>query len=261
MRTIWRASAAAAILSLVSAASLAADIRVAVNQANPPYEFEDKNGVLTGFEVEVIDAVAQRLNKSVEYSSMPFNMLFAAVQSGRADIALGGITITPKRLESVAFTQPFIDSNQCITTLSKGDITRIEQLSGHDLGVITGTVGEIWASKALEENGFKEIRRYDGNIEPMMDLASGRTSATVNDCPITAWYIKDKPQFTIIYEVSTGDKNALMLPKNSPILTEIDGELTRMKADGTLAAIYKKWFSIDAGVDSSTVKVEPIPKL
>ncbi|BEG74748.1 substrate-binding periplasmic protein [Achromobacter xylosoxidans] len=260
MKVIWRASAAAAILSLASATSLAADIRIAVNQANPPYEFEDPKVGLTGFEVEVVNTVAKRLKKSVEYSSMPFNMLFAAVQSGRADIAIGGITITAKRLESVAFTQPFIDSNQCVTAMAKGGITRIEQLKGRDLGVITGTVGEIWASKALKENAFKEIRRYDGNIEPMMDLASGRTSATVNDCPITAWYIKDKPQFAIIHEVSTGDRNALMMPRNSPILGQIDGELARMKADGTLAAIYEKWFSATPGENSSTVKTEPIPK-
>ena len=99
---------------LAATASLAADLRVAVNQGNPPFEFEDRNGKLTGFEVEVIQAVAQRLNKSVEFSSMPFNMLFAAVQSGRADVALGAITITAKRLENVAFTQPIIDSNQCV---------------------------------------------------------------------------------------------------------------------------------------------------
>ena len=130
MNSTWTTPAMAACLSLAATASLAADLRVAVNQGNPPFEFEDRNGKLTGFEVEVIQAVAQRLNKSVEFSSMPFNMLFAAVQSGRADVALGAITITAKRLENVAFTQPIIDSNQCVAALSDGPVKRVEQLKG-----------------------------------------------------------------------------------------------------------------------------------
>ncbi|UMZ14405.1 amino acid ABC transporter substrate-binding protein [Pseudomonas sp. MPFS] len=249
----------AVVLALASLTSQAASIQVVVNQANPPYEFEDSNGVLTGFEVDVVKTVAQRLNKGVEFSSMPFNMLFASVQSGRADIAIGGITITAKRLENVAFSQPFIDSNQCVTTLAKGDVQGIAQLEGRDVGVITGTVGEIWASKAQKERAFNDIRRYDGNIDPMMDLASGRTSATINDCPITAWYIKDKPQFKIIHEVATGDKNALMLPRNSPLLEQVNQEIGRMKADGSMAGLYRKWFNAQAHADSSTVKIEPIP--
>ncbi|MBC2659569.1 amino acid ABC transporter substrate-binding protein [Pseudomonas sp. MSSRFD41] len=249
----------ALVITFCSLTCHAASLQVAVNQANPPYEFEDSSGVLTGFEVEVVEALAQRLNKNVEFSSMPFNMLFASVQSGRVDIAIGGITITAKRLENVTFTQPFIDSNQCVTTLAKGTIRDVSQLAGKDVGVITGTVGEIWASKAQKEQGFNEIRRYDGNIDPMMDLASGRTSATVNDCPITAWYIKDKPQFTIIHQVATGDKNALMLPRNSPLLSQLNQEISRMKTDGSLAGIYRKWFNTQAQAHSSTAKIEPIP--
>ena len=259
MNSIWTTPAVAACLSLAATASLAPDLRVAVNQGNPPFEFEDRNGKLTGFEVEVIQAVAQRLNKSVEFSSMPFNMLFAAVQSGRADVALGAITITAKRLENVAFTQPIIDSNQCVAALSDGPVKRVEQLKGRDVGVITGTVGEIWAARSQQEHAYKEIRRYDGNIEPMMDLASQRTAASINDCPIMAWYIRDKPQFSIIHEVMTGDRNALMLPKASPLLDAINQEIGRMKTDGSLPGLYRKWFNAEAGPQSSTVKIEAIP--
>lgn len=63
--------------------SHAADISVASNSGNVPFEFEDKNGKTVGFEVDLINLVAAKLNKSVEFTSMPFNALFSAVQSGR----------------------------------------------------------------------------------------------------------------------------------------------------------------------------------
>ena len=135
----------------------------------------------------------------------------------------------------------------------------MEQLKGRDVGVITGTVGEIWAARSQQEHAYKEIRRYDGNIEPMMDLASQRTAASINDCPIMAWYIRDKPQFSIIHEVMTGDRNALMLPKASPLLDAINQEIGRMKTDGSLPGLYRKWFNAEAGPESSTVKIEAIP--
>ena len=104
----------------------------------------------------MIQAVAQRLNKSVEFSSMPFNMLFAAVQSGRADVALGAITITANGSRTSRSPSPSsIPTSawpRCRTVPSSA------WSKGRDVGVITGTVGEIWAARSQQEHAYKEIR-------------------------------------------------------------------------------------------------------
>lgn len=101
MKTIILSAATALLLS--SAAGHADELKVATNQGNVPFEFENAEGKTVGFEIDMINEVAKRLDKTVSVTPMPFNSLFSAVQSGRADVALAATTITKKRLESVSF--------------------------------------------------------------------------------------------------------------------------------------------------------------
>lgn len=234
-------------------------INVATNIANPPFEFQDGAGTLMGFEVDLVNMIGEKLGKTAEFQEMPFQSLFAAVQSSRSDVAIGSITITPKRLESVAFTQPFYDADQCLTVASASGIKGTEGLEGKSVAVITGTTGEIWANDNEAKLKFGSIARYDGNQDPMLDIATGRVDGLVHDCPIDAYYIKDKPQFAIVATIPTQEQFGLMMPKNSPLLEEIDGVISDLKKDGKLAELHKKWFGIDAAADSSTVTVLPMP--
>ena len=108
--------ASLAMGGLVSASS-AADLTVGANIGNVPWEFQDASGEIVGFEVDLVNEVAKRLGKTVAFENIPFNGLFPAVQSGRINMAVSSITITPKRLESVSFAQPYYDSDQSLTVL------------------------------------------------------------------------------------------------------------------------------------------------
>ena len=247
------------VMCVTSAAVNAADLKVAANMANLPFEYEDQNGVLTGFEVDIIKEAAQRLGKTVEFSSMPFAMLFPAIQSGRADLAIGSVTITPKRLESIAFSQAYFDAQQCLTVATKSGVAGFQGLSGKQLGVVTGTVGEIWATENQKKYNYSEIRRYDTNIDPMLDLATGRLAGFFHDCPIDAYYIKDKPQYKIVAQIETNEQFGMAFPKDSKVLSQINDEISKMKQDGMLAQFYEKWFGMKAPADSSSLKVSAIP--
>ncbi|MCP8896574.1 ABC transporter substrate-binding protein [Shinella daejeonensis] len=242
-------------------AAHADSINVATNIANPPFEFQDGSGTLMGFEVDLMNLVGEKLGKTVEFQEMPFQSLFAAVQSSRSDVAIGSITITKQRLESVAFTQPFYDADQCLTVGSKSGIENIEGMEGKTLAVITGTTGEIWANDNEAELKFGSINRYDGNQDPMLDIATGRVDGLVHDCPIDAYYIKDKPQYAIVATIPTNEQFGLMLPKDSPLLEEVNGIISELKEGGQLGELHKKWFGIEAAADSSTVTVLPVPGL
>lgn len=254
-----RAILFASVISMFAGAAYASDLNVASVTANVPFEFEDGSGNLVGFEVDLVNLIGERTGKKINYTQMPFNSIFATVQSGRADIAIGTVTITDKRLESVAFTQPYYDADACLTTSSNGDVKSLKDLNGKVLAVVTGTTGEMWATENKDKYGITEINRYDGVSEPMLDIATGRVAAFVHDCPIDAYYIKDKPQYAIVDTIPTNEQFAIMLAKDSPLLPELNAVISKLKEDGEIARIHEKWFGSAPAKDSSTVEVRPIP--
>lgn len=255
MKLLLSAALLLAGTSLVQAET----INVATNIANVPFEFQDGNGTLMGFEVDLLRLVGEKLGKDVEFQEMPFQSLFVAVQSSRSDVAIGSITITPARLESVSFSQPIFDADQCLTVGAKSGIDSVEAMTGKTLAVITGTTGEIWATANEATLKFASVGRYDGNQEPMMDIATGRIDGFVHDCPIDAYYIRDKPQFAIVASIPTNEQFGLMFPKDSPLLDSVNTTITELKESGEMAALHEKWFGMAAGAESSTITVLPIP--
>ncbi|WP_238530371.1 transporter substrate-binding domain-containing protein [Pseudomonas sp. S9] len=172
-----------AIATAFSASTLAADWTVGANVGNVPWEFQDAKGEIVGFEVDLVKEVAKRAGKSVEFINIPFNGLFSAVQSKRADIAISSITITPKRLESVGFAQPYYDSDQSLSVLTKSGIKGLDGMADKVVGVDTGSPGDMWVGEHKGEYKFKDVSRYEGLSPAMLDLASGRLDGYVSDIP------------------------------------------------------------------------------
>ena len=237
----------------------AGQLRIASAEGSVPFEFEDSEGKTVGFEIDLITEIAKRMGDTVDVTPMPFNSLFAAVQSGRADIAIGSITITDKRMESVSFAQPYYDGDQCLTVTSSGDFKSLADLTGQAVGAETGSSGEIWAKNNQPKYEWSDIRLYEGVSPAMLDLAAGRISADINDCPIAEYYIKGKDQYRVLASISSGEKYSMMFPKDSHILEPVNEIISGLKKDGTLARLNKQWFGAEPHPESSTVIVEPIP--
>ena len=142
------ATVALAVATLAGAsAAFAADWTVGANIGNVPWEFQDATGKFVGFEIDMVNEVAKRAGKSVQIENIPFNGLFPAVQSGRIQMAMSSITITPKRLESLAFAQPYYDSDQSLSVLKNTKIDKLEDLAGKTVGVDTASTGDIYATQ------------------------------------------------------------------------------------------------------------------
>lgn len=124
----------------------AADITVGANIGNVPWEFQNAEGQFVGFELDLVHEVGSRLNKTVEIVNIPFNGLFSAVQSGRIDIAVSSITITEKRLASVAFAQPYYDSAQSLTVSARNSAVGLDDMRDKVIGVDTGSTGDMWTT-------------------------------------------------------------------------------------------------------------------
>ncbi|MBU0778516.1 transporter substrate-binding domain-containing protein [Loktanella salsilacus] len=252
--------AAIALAATMGTAATAQDLQVGANIGNVPWEFQDDTGANVGFEVDLVNAVAEKLGRGVEIVNIPFQGLFSAVQSGRVDIAMSSITITQERLESVTFAQPYYDSDQSLTVAADGPAS-LDEMSGKVVGVDTGSTGDMWATENAAEYGFATINRYEGLAPAMLDLAAGRIAGYISDIPALQYYVKDKPELKVVQRIATGEAYSMMFAKDAPLATEVNDVLSALKEDGTVAALHEKWFGATPEDTTSTVTVMDMPTL
>ncbi len=253
--------AAFAGLALSAGASFAQTLTVGANIGNVPWEFQDADGNIVGFEVDLVNEVASRLGREVVIENIPFNGLFPAVQSGRIDMAISSITITEKRLESVSFAQPYYDSDQSLTVTAASGIEGLDGMEGKIAAVDTGSTGDIWATANADQYGFAEIKRYEGLAPAMLDLAAGRIDGYVSDIPALQYYVKDKPDLAVVQRIETGEKYSMMFAKDAPLASEVNAVLTELKNEGFIAGLHETWFGAAPEDTTSTVMVTDMPML
>lgn len=248
-----------AISALGVFSAQAADLTVGANIGNVPWEFQDASGKVTGFEIDLVNEIGKRLGKSVEFVNTPFNGLFSAVQSGRINMAISSITITPKRLESVTFAQPYYDSDQSLTVTAASGITGLRDMGSKTVGVDTGSTGDMWADAHKDEYKFGEIRRFEGLQPAMLDLVAGRVDGYISDIPALLYYVKDKPELKVVERIPTGEKYSVMFNKDDPLAKEVNEVITTLKKEGFIAKLHETWFGAKAEDTTSTVQVLDMP--
>ncbi len=254
------AAATALAFAWASGPAKAADLTVGANIGNVPWEFQDASGQFVGFEIELINEVAKRLGKTVAIENIPFQGLFAAVQSGRIDMAVSSITITEKRLASVTFAQPYYDSDQSLTVTAASGIAGLDGMKGKIVAVDTGSTGDIWATANQGKYGFADISRYEGLAPAMLDLEAGRVDGYISDIPALLYYSKDKPQFKVVERIPTGEKYSIMFAKDAPLAAQVNEILTTLKQEGFIAKLHQTWFGAAADPATTTVQVVDMPK-
>ncbi|HSG89042.1 MAG TPA: ABC transporter substrate-binding protein [Pseudomonadales bacterium] len=244
----------------VQTARAADPLIVGANIGNVPWEFAERGGTFVGFEIDLAKAVGARLDREVEIVNIPFNGLFPAVQSGRVDIAVSSITITPQRLGSVAFAQPYYESAQSLTVLGRSEVRALADLDGRVVGVDTGSTGDMWATREAEALGIGEIRRYEGLAPAMLDLQAMRIDAYLSDIPAMQYYVRDKPFLQVVARIETGERYSMMFARGNPLADEVDAVIGALKRDGVLARLHETWFGAVPAADSATVVVLPRPE-
>lgn len=254
-----RQGAVCVAILLTAGAAHAAELVVGANVGNVPWEFQDESGKFVGFEVDLVEKAAEGMGMTVRFENIPFNGLFPAVQSQRVAAAISSITITPARLQSLSFTQPYYDSDQSLAVLARGGLTGLAAMKGKAIGVDTASTGDQWATANQAKYGFADIKRYEGLAPAMLDLQAGRIDGYVSDIPAVQYYIRDKAQFRVAERIPTGERYGIMFAKGSPLAAQFNAEITKLKQSGFLPALHQKWFGAAAEATSSTVTVLPTP--
>ncbi|MDO5621654.1 MAG: amino acid ABC transporter substrate-binding protein [Paracoccus sp. (in: a-proteobacteria)] len=239
-----------AALALIAAgiSPAAADtIRVGMSGGYYPFTFvrADK---LQGFEVDLMNAIGQETGHDIQFETMSFSGLIGALESGRIDTVANQITITPERETKFAFSQPYVyDGAQIVVQRGnpKG-ITGTDTLSGKSVAVNLGSNYEELLRK-LPNAGEIDIRTYESNLQ--QDVSLGRVDALVMDRVSTGQVIANSPlALEQAGEPFDEIRNALPFRNDEAgrkLRDEVDAAITRLKENGTLAEISKKWLNDD----------------
>lgn len=211
----------------------------------PPFDTTDEDGELSGFDVDMVNAIAKDQGFKVEWKNMEFDGLIPALDSGNADIIASGLSITSERKEKVDFSDSYYDSgltiavakdNKTIASVDDFDATTV-------VGVQIGTSGAKKAEALKKEGKIKEVKTYNGLDVTFQDLQNGTVDAVINDLPVTKSYIKKQPDaIKIVGETMDAESYGIAVKKgNSELIKKINEGLKNIKEDGTYDKLYKKW--------------------
>jgi polar amino acid transport system substrate-binding protein len=218
-------------------------IRVATEAAYPPFEMvRESDKELEGFDIDLMNAIAEKAGFEVEYANTPFDSVLAGISTCQFDAAISAITITAERAEKIGFSDPYINAGQ-ITTVSI-DNTEIKgpaELVGKTIGVQLSTTGQIEAEKIEGAT----IKPYDTVDLAFLDLANGQVDAVVADYPTTLNYVNQmKDKIKLTGDVFTEESYGVgVCKKNTDLLNKINKALGELKADGTVTKLEEKWLA------------------
>lgn len=210
-----------------------------------PFQFEDE-GKIVGFDVDLVDLVAERLGVKQEIVDTPFE----GIQSGedlnarKCDIAAAAMTITPEREEKIAFSAPYFDANQALLVEKGSGIDSFEDLKGKTLGVQSGTTGKMYAEK--NAGSGVELKDYEDLALQLSSVKSGQIPAAINDVPVLLDYAKDNPGLEVSAQFETGEQYGFGMKKGTSdeLKAIVDEVIEKARADGTYDRLYEKWFGV-----------------
>jgi ABC-type amino acid transport substrate-binding protein len=209
-----------------------------------PFEFRE-GGELTGFDVEVVEEIASRLNLTTDWRDTAFDTIFTQLAAGRYDVVASATTITPEREEQVNFTIPYYRAQQSLTvnTEETPDIQSVDDLGeGHAVAVQTGTTGEAWARENLEPNGV-QVRSFPEAPDTYTALEAGQVTGVIFDEPASVAEATKRPALEVVEAIDTDEDYGFGVdPQNEELLDAIDEALQAMIDDGTYQQIYDSYF-------------------
>lgn len=251
----------AGLLAISATATLAQEaLRVGAYPANPPWQNQTGDGTFEGFEVDIVNEIATRMGREVEIQPYDFRALFVATTSGRADLVISSLTITDERLAEQSFTQPYVSGALGIGMPAGAGYDSLDDLAGKTVGAIATSFGEAYMKEREAEIGYGELRGYDTLANMLADLQNGRIDAVINDeVGLRYAFNQQMEGLEVGGVIETGELFAIMMPKDSPLLEEVNQHISDMKSDGTMAALYEKWFGVAPAADSVTVTPGPVP--
>lgn len=223
---------------------------IGVDDTFAPMGFLDENNELTGFDIEMAQAVSEKLGIPVEFQTIEWSMKEQELNQGNIDLIWNGYSVTDERAEKVLFTKAYLDNKQVVVTMADSGIKTLADLDGK----VVAAQGESSAVDAIDAHPeigdtFADRPEFSTNDEAIMDMEAGRSDAVVADSVLLNYVIshKEDPSKYVILEEDLGSEEfAVGVRKEDTALCDaINKAFEELKADGTAAELSVKWFGED----------------
>jgi ABC-type amino acid transport substrate-binding protein len=225
-------------LNLVTAGTLT----ICVDAPYPPMEFE-LNGEYTGFDVELMRAIADDLGLDLAVNNTGFDPITSglAMEAGDCDIAASSITITEDREKNIDFSDPYFTADQSLLVTKASGLSSLADLAGHNIGVQTGTTGEIYAN---ENNPGAEIISFENPGDLFTALAAGQIDGVLQDIIPNADAALNDDTVQIVETFPTAEQYGFATKEEGAedVLAAVNKSLKKLRDNGTYDSIYADWF-------------------
>ncbi|MFZ5814436.1 MAG: basic amino acid ABC transporter substrate-binding protein [Bacillota bacterium] len=206
----------------------------------PPYESLDKDNKVVGFDIDIMQEVANKLGVKLEIEQMAFGGLLAALQAGKFDIMAAGVSVTEERKKAVDFSDPYIVGSNAVVVHQDftGTISKLEDLAGKKVAVQLGTV----QAEAVAKVNGATVKEYNLFTEAASAVSSKQADAMFISGFVAKSFVKADPNLKVVWE-TPADDTAYALRKDTPDLTKVVNEvLAELKQSGKMDQLINKWF-------------------
>lgn len=213
----------------------------------PPYEYIEGNGY-AGIDIEIAGLIAEKIGRELVVENMNFNSIINAVETGKADIGMAGLTVNEDRLQSVDFTESYATGVQAIIVPENSPIKTVEDIyaegAAYKFGVQLSTTGDIYISTEINDdktlNGT--VEQYTTGAEAVAALVAGKIDCVVIDNePAKSFVAANKGLKVLDTEYAVEDYAICLAKGNTELLEQINKALAELKADGKIDSIINKY--------------------
>lgn len=216
---------------------------MSTNAAFPPYEMTTDSGEFEGIDIETAQAIADKLGLELQIDDMDFDAALLAVQQGKADMVMAGVTVTDERQNVMDFTDSYATGIQSIIVKEDSDIASVDDLAGKKIGTQRGTTGYLYCS---DDFGDENVVAYDNGLTAVQMLNNGQVDCVVIDNAPAKEFIATNPGLKLLDTAYVEESYAIGVGKgNTELKDAINTALEELKADGTLQAIVDKYITAE----------------
>ncbi len=218
-------------------------LTVCTDMPYEPFEFE-KAGVPTGFDVDLVRHVADRLRLDLDMVDTAFDDIASgeSLNKRRCDVAISAMTITGERARVLNFSSPYFDAAQAMVVRKGSGLTGLGDLAGKKIGVQGGTTGELYVTDNAPDDA--QVTAFEDAEAMGAAMENGQVVATVYDNTVVGDVIEANPDLEVATEFDTGEQYGMAVRRNGNVelLQVINDELANLKQDGGYDEIYATWF-------------------
>ena len=214
------------------------ELHMATNAQFPPYEYYDGDKVV-GIDAEMAAAIADKLDMKLVIDDMDFDAIITAVQTGKSDMGMAGMTVTEERLKSVNFSDSYAKGVQAVIVKEDSDIKSINDIKGKKIGVQTSTTGDIYAS---DDYGEENVTKFDNGAIAVQALQSDKVDCVIIDNEPAKSYVAANKGLKVLETAYVEEDYAICFNKeNKELQDKVNGALKELIADGTVQKIIDKY--------------------